>query len=326
MFWALLICLLPWGEAGCQEQNRTTTAPPPPVPTQTGSPVDFFRKLIAATPEEREQLLRRRAPDSAELRAALEKHALLYQTLPAEQRELRLRNMELRYHLTSLLYAAPSNRTERLKLVPDRDRPLVENRLKYWDNLSPEQQKEVLKDERLTREIIGTGRLRIPPNPTLLTGQTSNQFVRIEQQMVQWQILTEARRAKVQEYFFELTDEEKAKEKLGPLPLSPEERQLMQVTLDQFQKLAPSQRANCIKNFAKFAELTPAERQAFLVNAGEWQKMSTEDRETWRKLISKVPPPLPQLYRRPPLPPGLRPQGMAGSSRTGSVTTVPGTN
>jgi hypothetical protein len=325
----MLICLLPWSEAGGQAQNRTATTrptvPPPPVPTQAGSPIDFFRQLITAKPDEREKLLMRRAPDSPELRKKLEDYALEYQKLSPEARELRLRNMELRYHLTSLLHTASSNRMERLKFVPDRDRPLVEDRLKYWDVLSAEQQKEVLENERLTREIIGAGVPKRSANPAPLTGQASNQVVRMEQQFVNWQLLPDARRAQTQKIFtglFELTDAEKAREKLGPLPLSAEERELMERTLARFKQLQPAQRVACVTNFSRLALLSPAERREFLVNAGEWQKMKPEDREAWRKLVSKVPPlpPLPHHYRLPPLP------TVARAQRTGSTAAVQGTN
>jgi len=303
--WAILICLLPWSEAGGQAQDRTT--PPPPMPMQAGSPIDFFRKLITANPEERDKLLATRKP---ELRKLFENHALRYQALSAEERELRLRTLELRFHLTSLLQTAPSNRTERLKFVPDRDRPLVEDRLKYWDGLSTEQQELVLKNERLTREWFGVGVPRSSSSAALLTGQASNQAVRLERQFVHWQMLPDVRRSDIQKHFtiiFELTDAEKAHEKLMSLPLTEEERQLMEQTLAQFKQLTPSQRSACVKNFDKLASLSPAERREFLVNAEEWQKVKPEDREAWRKLVSKVPP-LPYNHRQPPLPPGLRSQ------------------
>ncbi len=310
--WAILVCLLPWCEASGQAQNRAGAirppVAPPPVPAQAGSPIDFFRQLIAAKPEERTQLLAAKGPQLAKV---LENYALAYQALPAEERELRLRTMELRYHVTSLLQKSPTNRLERLKFVPERDRPLVEERLKYWDQLSADQQEEVLKNERLTREYIGAGVPKSSASPTSLTGQTSNQFVRIEKQFVQWQMLPESRRSEIQKHFttiFELTDAEKAREKLLPLPLGEEERQLMEQTLARFKQLSPSQRNACVQNFSKLASLSPTERREFLVSAQEWQKMKPDDREAWRKLVSKVPPmpPLPQSYRLPPMPPGLR--------------------
>jgi Protein of unknown function (DUF3106) len=312
--WAILICLLSLSEAGGQAQNGTKIpklpAALPPLPAPTGSPIDFFRQLINAQPAEREKLLASKKP---ELRKILEDYAFKYQALPPDQRELRLRNMELRYHFTSLLYTAPSNRTERLKAVPDRDRPLVEERLKYWDRLSAGIQREVLQNERLTREYIGVGPPKSSDSSTSLTGQTSNQFVRIEEQIIRWQMVPDARRSQIQGIFtdlFELTDAEKAREKLQQWRLSEEERQLMERTLARFKQLTPSQRGICVTNFSRFASLSTAERREFLVNAGEWQKMKPEDREAWRKLVSRVPPmpPLPPGYRLPPTPPGLRPQ------------------
>lgn len=324
--WAMLICLLPWSEAGGQAPDHAASprlaVAPPPMPAPIGSPIDFFRQLITAKPEEREKLLATKKP---ELRKVLENYAISYQALSAGERELRLRTMELRYHLTSLLQTASSNRVERLKIVPDRDRSLIEERLKYWDGLSAEIQREVLKNERLTREYIGVGVAKSAANPVSLTGQTSNQVVRIEEQFIHWQLLPDARRAQIQKHFtnlFELTGAEKAHDKLLALPLNDEERQLMERTLNRFKQLTPSQRGTCVQNFSRLASLSPAERREFLVNAEEWQKMKPEDREAWRKLVSKVPPmpPLPRNYRLPPLPTVVRPQ------RTGSTTTAQNTN
>jgi hypothetical protein len=65
-----------------------------------------------------------------------------------------------------------------------------------------------------------------------------------------------------------------------------------------------------VTNFIILASLSPAERREFLVSAAEWQKMKPEDRDAWRKLVSKVPPlpPLPNSYRLPPLPTVGHPQ------------------
>jgi hypothetical protein len=297
------------------QQPAVMPRPFPPAPSQSG--IAYFRELLAAQPEEREKLL---AGKSAEVRRILENGVRTYEALSPEEREFRLRTMELRYHVTSLLRVAPVNRAERLKQVPDRDRPLVEDRLKYWDNLSAEDQKEALENERIIR-IWGpapwSSRREIP-----LTGQASNQVRQIEKQLIRWQTMPDARRAQIQKNFqtlFEFSDAEKAREKLQPLPLNEEERQLMQATLDRFQKLAPLQRANCIKNFEKFAELSPAERRQFLLNAQEWQKMKPEDREAWRKLVSKVP-------RMPPLPPGLGQPPLPRRALPPAATTAVATN
>jgi hypothetical protein len=125
--------------------------------------------------------------------------------------------------------------------------------------------------------------------------------VQIEQQLVRWQTLPETRREQIQKNFttlFELSDEEKTRTQLRALPLSLEERELMEKTIADFKKLPVAARELCVRNFPKFAELTPQERRQFLYNVQEWETMTADDRQTWRKLVSKVP-------RMPPLPPGL---------------------
>lgn len=307
----LLVCWLPG--TGLRVQGQTPAVPPkpvpglPPLPPAAKSPIDYFRDLLTAKPEEREKLL---AGKTLEHRKVLENSLRSYEALTPDERELRLRTMDLRYHVTTMFRIAPSNRTDWLKLVPERERPLVEARLKIWDGLSPEDQKEALENERMIRVVAAVGSSS-PQKEIALTGASSNQVRQVEQQLIRWQTLPEGRRQQVQKNFtalFELTEAEKAKSSLG-VNLSADERILMQKSLERFQKLSPVQRSQCVRGFEKFAAMSPAERRQFLVSAEEWQKMKPEDRESWRKLISKVPqlPPLPPGFGLPPMPPPLRP-------------------
>ncbi len=289
------------GQAHAQPQPAIIPKTPPPPPVQTG--IGYFRELLSATPAERERLL---AGKDSHYRQVLESGLSRYDAYPTEERELRLRSMELRYHVTVLLREPLRNRATRLMMVPENDRPLVEERLKYWDQLSAAEQKEALENERMTRDVFG---ISGPPMPRQLqlNRHTSNQVVRIEQQLARWQILPDSRRAEIQKNFttlFEFSDAEKAKQRLQALPLTTEERELMENTMAEFKKLTPAARDLCVRNFPKFAELSPQERRQFLVNAQEWQKMPPEDRETWRRLVRKVPrlPPLPPGLGQPPLP------------------------
>lgn len=290
----------------------------PQASSTTG--IAYFRELLSAKPDEREKLLGSRPPP---VRDFLLKNISRYEALAPEERELRLRTMELRYHVTSLLRAPATNRVQRLAAVPENLRPLVEDRLKYWDTLSPSEQKVALQNELAERVLMGgissTAR---PPKPAANPPHPS-QVVQIEKQLVRWQSLPEARRTQIQDSFnkiFEFSDEEKAKAQLQSLPLSAEERELMEKTIADFRKLPVSARLLCIRNFPKFAELSAVERQQFLSNAQEWQKMPVEDRETWRKLVGKVP-------RLPPLPPGLGlPPRPKLAARSGPVTTADTTN
>lgn len=317
MVWAVsLRVVLGQNPLPAAAQSARSSPPMPPPPAQSG--IAYFRELLEAKPDQREKLLEGKTPQH---RAVLENGLRKYEALSPEERELRLRTMELRYHVTSLLRVAPSNRVERLKLVPEKDRLLVEDRLKYWDRLSPADQKDALENERVTRVVLG---ITVPPTPFRqipLSSQTSNQVRQIEQHLVRWQSLPDARREQIQKHFqtlFELSDAEKARERLQPLPLTPEERDLMEKTLAEFKKLPVSARSMCISNFTKFADLSPDERRQFLLNAQEWQKMTPEDRQTWRRLVSKVPrmPPLPPGLGQPPLPPRVRPASPATAQVT----------
>jgi hypothetical protein len=274
----------------------------PPLPTAAKSPIDYFRDLLAANPAAREKLL---AGKTNEHRRILEKNLSTFEALTPDERELRLRTMDLRYHLTTLLRTAPSNRLDRLKLVPERERPLIEARLQIWDELSSEDQKDALEDEQRIRIVTAIGSSSAHKE-IALTGVSSNQVRRIEEQLIRWQTLPAARRQQVQKNFtalFELTDTEKAKASQAA-DLSDDERALMQKSLDRFQKLSPLQRSQCVLAFEKLAALSPVQRRQFLASAQEWQKMKPADRESWRKLVSKVPqlPPLPPGLGQPPLP------------------------
>jgi hypothetical protein len=136
-----------------------------------------------------------------------------------------------------------------------------------------------------------------------LTGQTSNQLHRVEEELIRWQSVPEERRVRVQKVFGELFEfsDTASKSPPPPLPLRHEEIKDIQQSLHQFRSLAPLQRDQCIRNFTRFAELTPAERRQFLASAQEWQRMAPADRENWRKLVNRMPP-LP-VRLGPPLPP-----------------------
>ncbi len=235
------------------------------------SPVDFFRQLLAMSPDAQLKSLTNRSPEArARILAKVEE----YQTLDPDERELRLRATELRWWLVPLLRLPPAKREAQLSAVPDNLRPLVKARLEGWTILPPQLQDEILNNEKALHyfALVETN------NPTAATGQQhqiANQFSQ----------------------FFELTPEEK-EQTLNTL--SAAERAQMQETLQSFDKLPAQQRSTCLRNYAKFASMSEAERAEFLKNAASWSKMSPKERQTWRDLVENVP-----LW--PPLPPGLDP-------------------
>lgn len=242
----------------------------------TNSPVDFFRQLLAMSPEAQDACLTNRSPVA---RARILAKLAEYQALNPDERELRLRATELRWWLLPLLQTPASERATRLAKVPTDLRELVESRLTQWTILPPPLQNEILNNEKALHyfALVETSN---PPAASLQQQRFSSQF----------------------NQFFELTPDEK-EQTLNTL--SETERAQMQATLQSFEKLPPQQRITCVRNYAKFASMNEAERTEFLKNAESWSKMSPRERQTWRDLVATVPiwPPMPPGMVEPPAPP-----------------------
>lgn len=299
---------------------------PPPAPGAPGAgvtpanplaAVTYFRQLLAAGPVERERML---SGKSAQQVRVLTNGIRTYLALPEAERERRLRTMELRSLLTPLLQLAPADRMARLQAAPAVHRPLLEERLAYWDRLSTNLQRQVLEEERATR--FGATRALVGERPTMppvpMGDLSPARQAALAPILAPWQAVTPARQREVMTVFTNLFDqpEEQLHRRLDPLPLQAEERALIEKALEAFRRLDPLQRQACVNGFKKFAELAPSERVQFLRNAEAWQKMSPEDRRRWRDLVNNMPPlpPLPPGLGAPPLPPVPRPPEPASSS------------
>ena len=300
VLFGLLVCSVSGAADPGQTSTNTVRAArviPPRVPVST-SQFDYFRQLVKSKGAEREALLAKKSPPHQQ---TLRSYLREYDRLTPEECENRICAMELRTVLVSLLRLAPSNRTESVKLISDRVRPLVEARLKIWETFSAEEQNDVLTNELVLRIFIGSA-AGVRRDGSALSLSASNQLSAIEPRAQWWRNLPEDRRVRIQQNFarmFEVTDAEKAKETLQPL--SPEDRVTMERSLERYRKLPPIQRAQCLQGFGKFAELSPAERRQFLANAEEWKKMTPADREAWQKLVTRMPP-VPPGLGLPPVP------------------------
>ena len=263
----------------------------PPFPTHL-SPVDSFRELLAKSPRERENSLTTRPP---EVRARILAKVREYQALGPDERELRLRATELRWHLTPLLRLAPAERDARLAQVPEALRGLVQNRLTQWNLLPPSLQQEFLANDHALHYFA---KVETTNTPSADAAKISEQFNR----------------------FFELTPAEKS---ATLTTLSDGERAQMEKTLQSFEQLPPQQRVQCVRNYAKFAGLSAAERAEFLKNAERWAQMSPQERQSWRDLVAHVPlwPPLPTVARPPP-PPQLMPHAAPKAPRPNVATNL----
>jgi hypothetical protein len=251
-----------------RKNSNPAINPPPPLPQST-PPVAFFRQLLLMPPLERYQALTNRSPAA---RALILAKVREYQALTPDERELRLRATELRWYLTPLLHTPPAGRAEQLARVPAELRGIVQSRLTHWDLLPPSLQQQFLASDKTLNYLAHAE----PPNPMDANSQQQKITERFEQ-------------------FFELKPAEKQR---LLSTLSGAERAQMQKTLNTFAQLPLPQRARYITNYAKFAGMSLEERSEFLKNAESWSKMSPQERQTWRELVTRVPPAI-----MPPLPP-----------------------
>jgi len=287
-------------------------APPPLPPIQykavapgvtlhQTSPVLYFRGILGMTPAEREKALANKPADSKKILLAKVQE---YQTLPADIREARLRQTQLRWELTSLINLVPANRTAFIKEAALEDRPLLEDYARWMTN-SPAGRKELL--DKLS-----------PDRHTALT-----------QALARWDSVPEPERLQRSAQFSQFCEEDQARQQKTLTTFTDAERRTMEIALKQFAGLPEAQRKVCIQSFQKFATMDPAQRDEFLKNAARWETMTPKERGLWRTLVQRYPPmpPLPPRFRHvpdpplppgmilpPPLPPGMSPPAMSTAS------------
>ncbi len=260
---------------------------PPPAPP---SPIDYFRHLLAMTPQQREAALAKKSP---EVRQKILAKVNEYEALDPGERELRLRATELRWYLLPLLRASPNDRAARLTQVPDNVRSIVEARLSQWEMLPPNLQQEFLDNEHVLiyfSDVNSTNGSGAKPSDA----ETSR-----------WNELSDTqRKAMTAQFneFFTLSPFEKQKALGG---LSAAERAQMQQAVQIFDQLPEPQRGQCIRAFARFASMSPQARTIFLKNAQRWSQMTPAQRKAWTDFVAHVPqwPPLPEAVLMPPKPP-----------------------
>ncbi len=296
--WLVLICLT-GGLASAQPTSPGTGLPPLPP---GGSPVEFFRRLIAATPGEVEQLLQDRTPAQ---RRVIKAKIQEYQITPPPLREWRLKATELRWYLTPLMRQPPASRGALLLTVPEADRPLVEARLRSWDQLSPVEQQELLNNE-LALRYVSRPTTAPAPNPDQLRHLSPTTRTQLEAAIEQWRSMPEEKRQALTARFagfFNLTKTEQSRT-LDLLTAT--ERVSLQQTIGNFAGLDPAERERCLLGLRQFSRMTQDERLAFLHGAERWKSLPDDQRQNWRKLVTQLPP-LPPGAGLPPLPPGFKP-------------------
>jgi len=247
---------------------------------------------------ERKQALTNRPPESQKFILAKVRE---YAALDPDRRELRLQVTELRWYMLPVLTAPMTNRAALLAMVPVRSRQSVEDRLQEWDKLPSDVQKELLANEATIRYFTEIEGLTDEQRRKTLEDMTPARREKLQAGIEQWNGMSEGQRRKMISrfnQFFDLTAEDKEK---ALRTLSAPERQQIEKTLKTFASLPPDQRARCVRAIEKYTSLSLEERQQFLKNAERWKLLTPSQRQAWRDLVTKLPPPLPPVL--PPLPP-----------------------
>jgi hypothetical protein len=283
------------------KQPGTRTAnpvPEPEPPLAPKSPIEFFRELLAMDVGERHNALADRSPENRKLILAKVRQ---YESLNADQRELRLRVTELRWYLLPLMKAPATNRAAQLDLIPADIRKLIEDRLREWDKLPTASQTELLDNEVTMRYLTEIKDADEDERRRILATLSEARRELLLRGLDRWGEMSESQRQQMTrrfDQFFELTTAEKERT-LGML--SEPERRQMEKTLRVYSTLTSAQRAQCLRSFQKFANLDLAERQQFLKNAERWKQMKPAERQSWRELVNQLPL-VPPDVELPPVP------------------------
>jgi hypothetical protein len=297
--------------AAAQIPKPPTPVLMPPIPP---SPVDQFRQWLRMPETEREASL---ADYPEPKRVVLRQKLQAYAVMPADQRERRLRMLELSWYLRPLMEVSLEQRGDYLKMIPARLHETIASRLEKWDGLAAETRREILASEDardlVTRYFVQVR--RTPVSAPDLHPLDEQQRASLRDALKRWNEMSQSQRERVGEHLATFFDLSAADQQRTLARLSDAERQEMQKTLEAFARLSAQNRRAVVESFQKFATMAPEERGAFLRNAARWQQMTAQERETWKRLVNKLPPMPPEPVVPPPVPQAIGPAADRVASR-----------
>ena len=242
------------------------------------SPVDMFRLLMATNASAREEYLATKSPDA---RRIIEAKLREYGGLMSEEREARLRALQVRWQTLRLMKLEPAERTKQLSTLTEMDRAAVRKRLGAFEILPPPLQKEVLSNAAVMR--------------TLAQGYRTVETTSIRPDISEEERKAATRKEQLLEHFRDFFDLPSTQQSKALSRLSQQDRAQMEKTLSNFSSLSGQDREEAIEGFKKFAELSASDRVAFLTTAARWRTMSEKDRELWRRIVARLQAPPPRL-------------------------------
>lgn len=272
-------------------------SPVPPLPGS--SPVRQFGALLKLAPADRDSFLSSFSPRKE---AVLREKVAQYTALPESELQNRLFATETRWYLKQLAPLEGLERQAMLDRVPPELRASIHARLTQWDQLSPGWRQEILQHER-TMTWLQLQKLSEPAEPRPATPQLFN-----------WSALELGQKKEFALQFLsfiEMSRDERGRV-LEAMPT--DQRMAVIPIVEKFDRMSPEDRSRCLDSLGRLAELPEAVRNRVLTNARQWQELTSEERQTWRNIVTKFPPLPPGLSPArdrvhgipyPPLPPGL---------------------
>ncbi|MGH9593657.1 MAG: DUF3106 domain-containing protein, partial [Bryobacteraceae bacterium] len=202
------------------------------------SPVVYFRGLLGMTPGERDRALVGKTPQYR--KAVLEK-VREYSGLPADVREARLRQTELRWDLIRLMKLPSDARQARLAEFSPADRAFLQNRLQDWDKVQPRNQATLVTNASFLDLYFRLQAASASQQQEILSNLPPARLQSWNAELTNWENLPEARRTELSDQFqqfFGLTGDEQ-KKTLDTF--SDADRTAMERTLEKFVQLTPAQ-------------------------------------------------------------------------------------
>ena len=271
----------------------------PPIP-KIVSPVAFFRELLETNQQAREKILSEKPPEQRKL---LELKIAEYQSLPPNERQLRLFMTELRWYLVTLLKTDPISREMVMEQIPPEYKPLIRERLAHWEKLPSDIQKELLANEYALHFILRITNETPAIQQKVISTLHPQQQTRILQVLNEWNKMPDERKKTITDSFRRLFELSESEQNSALRMLPPAERVRMENALKAFSNLPSEDKRRCIESFKKFATMSDEQREQFLKNAMRWIEMSPEERKAWRDIVRSMQSK--QIPDLPPLPPGM---------------------
>ena len=278
---------------GTAATTASTNFPPSPL---FQPKTELFRKILAMTPAEQEAWLTNRP---AAVRSQLAGKIREYEAMTPDSRESVLRATELHEYLAYFVKVAPAARASQLAQVPKEYRATINMKLREFDVLPPDLQKEVLAGRSTANYFLNPAPLWAgAAHPAHPTAPMPPPLPQPREALQYLNRLPPDERRKMYtsfEHFFDLNNDDRQKI-LATLPA--DERARVEKTLHDLESLPPEQRDRGLKSISMLAKMTDEQRAAFFQNAAVWEKLPPVEQQTWRKVVTHLPPlpPLPDPY------------------------------